>query len=166
MKALPIGVGNRFFLLALRWVALVTFAIWFGGFTFYSAVVIPVLHDELGGIGQGAITGEVTNTLNAIGVGTVAAWWVLVGVERSVGGRRARWGRVGLLAVTTAVLFGLIALHPVLDARLEAGSRRDFFSLHQVYLIASTVQWVVNLALLALTLGLWQAGTGDRGVVD
>jgi hypothetical protein len=144
--------------LTLRWFALAAFAVWFGGFTFYSAVVIPVLHDELGGVGQGAITGEVSNTLNAIGVGAVLACWVLVGVERSVGERRARWGRVALLALTTVLLFGLIALHPALDARLESGSMRGFYRLHQVYQIASTVQWGVNLALLAATLRVWQTG--------
>jgi hypothetical protein len=71
---------KSFALLVLRWAALSAFAVWFGGFTFYAAVVIPVLHDELGGLGQGAITGEVTNSLNAIGAVAVAAWWVMVGV--------------------------------------------------------------------------------------
>lgn len=153
MKNLP--------LLLLRWAALVAFAVWFGGFTFYSAVVIPVLHDELGGIGQGGITGAVSNTLNAIGVAAVAAWWVLVGVEKSAGAKWARWGRVALLAVTTALLAGLIALHPVMDARLDSGSMRNFYALHKVYLIASTAQWGVNLALLAVTLRIWQERTRD-----
>lgn len=144
--------------LFLRWIALSAFAVWFGGFTFYSAVVIPVLHDELGSLGQGAITGAVTNTLNAIGAGAVAAWWVMAGVERSAGERWARWGRVGLLALTTAILIGLFVLHPILDARLDAGSMRNFHPLHQVYLIGSTVQWAVNLALLAVSLRIWQAG--------
>jgi hypothetical protein len=153
MKRLP--------LLILRWAALVAFAVWFGGFTFYSAVVIPVLHDELGGLGQGGITGEVSNTLNAIGVATVAAWWLVVGVEKSAGEKWARWGRVALLSATTAVLAGLIALHPLMDARLDSGSMRNFYPLHKVYLIASTAQWGLNLALLAVTLWIWQDGKRD-----
>lgn len=143
-------------LLALRWLALASLSVWFGGFTFYSAIVIPVLHDAIGGLESGSITGEVTNSLNAIGVGAVAAWWWLVAVERSVGERRARRARVVVLAATTAVLLGLIALHPVMDARLETGSLRNFYRLHKLYLIASTVQWVLNLALPAVSLRVWR----------
>jgi hypothetical protein len=159
---------KSFALLLLRWVALASFAVWFGGFTFYSAVVIPVLHDELGGLGQGGITGRVSDTLNVTGVATVAAWWVLVGFERAGGERWARRLRVVLLAVTTAILIGLIALHPVLDERFEVGSMRSFHRLHQVYLIASTVQWGANLALLAVTVWVWREGPGtcrDRGLM-
>ena len=97
------------------------------------------------------VTGEVANALNGFGVAAVLAWWVLVWCERGEGERWARWGRVGLLGVTTAVLSGLIALHPVLDARLGAGSMTGFYALHQVYLVASTVQWGVNLGLVGLT---------------
>jgi hypothetical protein len=38
---------------------------------------------------------------------------------------------------------------------------RRFHPLHQVYLIGSTVQWAVNLALLAVTLRIWQAGRSE-----
>jgi hypothetical protein len=31
-----------------RWLALVALAVWFGGFTFYSAVVVPLLSDVMG----------------------------------------------------------------------------------------------------------------------
>src|SRR4051794_2338355 len=106
----------------VRWFALVGMSVWLGGFTFYSAVVLPILHDEMGSLESGRVTGEVANSLNAIGAGAVAAWWVLVWVERSVGERWARRIRAGLLGVTTAILVGLAALHPVMDARLEAGS--------------------------------------------
>jgi hypothetical protein len=142
--------------LAVRWVALAAMTAWLGGFTFYSAVVIPILHDELGGLDAGVITGQVSNYLNAFGVGAVVAWCVLLAVERAEGTRWARRVRAALLALTAAILAGLIALHPVLDARLAAGSMRGFYPLHQVYLIASTVQWGVNLALLAATLWVWR----------
>lgn len=140
----------------VRWLALVGMTGWLGGFTFYSAVVLPILHDELGSLEAGRITGEVANTLNGVGAGAVVAWWLLVWAERSDGPRRARRVRAGLLGVTTVILAGLAALHPVLAARLDAGSMRSFYPLHQVYLIASTVQWGVNLALLAATVWVWQ----------
>jgi hypothetical protein len=37
-------IWTRFLQLLAIWLM----AIWLGGFTFYSAVVIPVLHDQLG----------------------------------------------------------------------------------------------------------------------
>jgi len=61
-----------------------------------------------------------------------------------------------LIVVDVLILHALITLHPVLDAKLEAGDMSRFHSLHQTYLIASTAQWVVNLALLAITVWLWR----------
>lgn len=145
--------------LVVRWLALTGMTVWLGGFTFYSAVVIPILHDELGGMEAGRLTGEVANYLNAFGVGAVVIWWVLAVFERAEGERWARRVRVGLLASTSVILIGLIALHPVLDTHLESGSMRKFHPLHQVYLIASTAQWGINLALLAVTLRVWQRTT-------
>ena len=142
--------------LLVRYLALVGMTIWLGGFTFYAAIVIPILHDELGGLDAGQITGQVAKPLNAFGAGAVIAWWVLTAIEWPRGERWARWVRVGLMGLTTVLLIGLVVLHPVLEARLESGSLRDFYPLHQVYLIASTVQWGVNLALLAITVWIWR----------
>lgn len=144
--------------LVVRILALVGMIFWLGGFTFYSSVVIPILHEEMGGLDAGMVTGRVATSLNAFGVAAVVTWWVMVGCERFLGTRRARWSRLGLLGLTSAILLGLIALHPVLDARLDEGSMRRFYPLHQVYLIASTVQWVVNLALVAVSTWIWDDG--------
>jgi hypothetical protein len=152
-------VKNRWrigFELLVRYSALVAMTIWLGGFTFHSSIVIPILHDELGGLDAGQITGQAAKPLNVFGAAAVIAWWALVIIERSRGERWARWVRVGLLGATTAILIGLIALYPILETRLESGSLRRFYPLHQVYLIASTVQWGVNLALLAITVWIWR----------
>lgn len=144
------------FELLVRYLALVGMTIWLGGFTFYAAIVIPILHDELGGLDAGQITGQVARPLNAFGVLAVVAWWVLIAVEWS---RRERWARgvrLGLMGMTTVILIGLAALHPVLETRLKSGSMRAFYPLHQVYLIASTAQWGINLALLAITVWIWR----------
>ena len=140
----------------LRWVALASMSFWLGGFTFYSAVVNPMLREELGGLEAGTVTGRVSEVLNWIGVGTMASWGVLAFAERSLGGKAPRRLRIGLIVVDVLILHALITLHPVLDAKLEAGDMSRFHSLHQTYLIASTAQWVVNLALLAITVWLWR----------
>jgi hypothetical protein len=140
--------------LALRFLGLLTLSIWVGGFTFYSAVVIPILHDAIGTSETGAITRRVTHAINAAGVATVAVWWLIVGLERSLasGSLRLRRARFWLLAGTSALLVFLVVLHRVMDDRLDAGRLQGFYPLHRVYLIASTAQWFLNLGLLLVPL--------------
>ena len=57
--------------------------------------------------------------------------------------------------MTLLLLLFLIVLHGIMDERLETGSLRGFYPLHRAYLIASTVQWVANLGLMATSLVLW-----------
>ena len=65
-----------------RFVAIWTLAIWLGGFTFYAAAVIPVLHDQLGGaLESGLVTQRVTIDLNLLGVATVVIGLVLAMFE-------------------------------------------------------------------------------------
>src|SRR4051794_20888768 len=96
--------------LALRALCLLALSVWMGGFTFYSAVVIPVLHDTLGSLDTGNVTRQVTDSLNAIGVVTLVLWWAAAWVERSTGSARQRRTRLTLLSATTALLLGLIYL--------------------------------------------------------
>ena len=144
--------------LALRFLCLSTLSVWVGGFTFYSAVVIPVLHESLGRLETGTITQEVTNSLNAAGGVTVALWWLAAWTERSSHPVPARRIRLGLLAATTIILLVLVGLHRVMDGRLESGSLRGFYPMHRIYLIASTAQWLANLGLLAVALVPWRDG--------
>jgi len=148
----------------LRYLAAVAFAIWFGGFTFYSAVVVPDLHESLGGMETGEISRRVGVVLNAIGGAAVVLAWLRVASDR---GARAGWrglARVGLLALTTALLLALVALHRHLGAWLDAGgSLREFRPAHEFYLILSTVQWAANLGLLAIEAASGRAGPGQAG---
>ncbi len=145
----------------LRWSALVALTFWLGGFTFYSAIVQPLLHEEMGALESGRITGVVTNPLNVFGVVAIVLWWVLAWVERGSSDRSARRLRVGLLVVNTAILTLLIALHPIMDEKFERASMREFHRLHFVYLNASTLQWGVNLALLAISVWIWRERQDD-----
>ena len=134
-----------------RFVVMLLFAVWFGGFTFYAVVVVPTGHHVLRSkVRQGFITQQVTNKLNALGVVTLAALaWQVVAVRR---GKSRRWFRVAsiswmALAVTLAVLFWL---HPHLDALLDPVARSvmdddKFYSLHRWYLIVATVQWLAGM---------------------
>jgi hypothetical protein len=127
-------------------------ATWLGGFTFYSAAVIPVLHDQLGSsLEAGLVTQQVTNTLNLLGAATVGVGGVMVLFEHS-DGRNARFrskAGTGLLAATALCLAVLVVLHRMLDRRLELAEMTHFYPLHRAYLWVSTIQWLTNSALLA-----------------
>jgi hypothetical protein len=127
-------------------------ALWLGGFTFYSAAVIPILHDQLGSpLETGLVTQRATDVLNGIGLVTVALGWtrvLMVRRDRGSALARRRWAN-HLLALTTAALVVLILIHRVLDRRLETAELSGFYPIHRVYVWVSTIQWLANLGLLA-----------------
>lgn len=149
-------------LLVLRFLCLFTLSIWVGGFTFYSAVVIPVLHESLGSLDTGYVTQRVTDYINAAGGVALVLWWLSAWVDCSAGSAVARRTRLILLATTSVLLVGLIALHWIMDGRLESGGLRDFYPLHRIYLVASTAQWFVNLGLMTTVLVLRREGAGQE----
>lgn len=131
-----------------RYVVIFLFAVWFGGFTFYSVVVVPTGHRVLRNkVRQGFITQQVTNKLNALGVVTlVALAWQVVAVRRA---KSRRWFRVAAISWTAlaVTLAALLWLHPQMDALLDPVARSvadddKFYALHRWYLIVATVQWL------------------------
>ena len=140
----------------LRFLGLLSLIVWVGGFTFYSAGVIPVLHDAMPSRDAGRITQRVTDRLNLVGAATVLVWLALVSAERHVGPERLRMARAVLLVATFFTLGFLAVLHGLMDRRLAQGRMEGFYPTHRIYLIVSTVQWFVNLGLLGLSLRLWE----------
>ena len=151
----------------LRCLLLVALTVWVGGFTFYSAVVIPVLHESLGSLDTGFVTQRVTDHLNAAGGVTWALWWLAAWVDRSAKPDLARHLRLWFLVATTIILLALIGLHDLMDRRLGSGSLRGFYPLHRTYLIASTARWLANLGLMLLVLVFWRnsSSVGDMGAM-
>ncbi len=135
----------------LRTLFLMTLAIYIGGFTFYSMVVIPILHDRLeSAFETGLVTQRVTVALNGLGAATLAIGWCSFGLDaigRRQDGGGDRWRGWTLLG-SSLCLVALVVLHRVMDQRLESGTLTGFYPWHRAYLWVSTVQWVVNLALL------------------
>ena len=67
---------------AVRWIFLVALSIYIGGFTFYSAVVIPILHERLASsLETGLVTQRVTDALNLLGVATLSLGWCVYGYQ-------------------------------------------------------------------------------------
>jgi hypothetical protein len=155
------GDQMRTMILVRRWLLLWALMFWQGGFTFYGGVVVPVGSAVLGSEReQGFITRTVTNYLNLAGAVALAVWgWDLsVMRTRSPGGRRLR---LAIWAGLVLSLILLVWLHLRLDEMLNPEDfvvldRRRFRSLHERYLIVSTVQWVGCLLLTALTIRAWR----------
>lgn len=150
---------RRFFVLA-------ALAFWQGGFTFYSAVVVPAGEEVLGSSRQqGFVTRRVTNYLNAAGaVALPLCLWNLVISGAKTLGNRLCWASWGGMAMTWLIQ---VRLHPQLDRLLQpevmlVADERAFRALHEWYLIASTTQWVCCLAFLVLTLGAWRQEDAAR----
>lgn len=148
-----------------RFLVLLSFIFWQGGFTFYAAVVVPVGAEVLGSAAeQGWITRRVTPFLNLAGVVaiTMLAWDVAASRDSSPRRRRHRWLAWAVLAALLAVLFWL---HPRLDAFMDVEQMRlrdrpTFRPLHRLYLWLSTLQWAAGVAAVWLTLTAWRDEDG------
>jgi hypothetical protein len=140
-------------LLFLRLATLWSLAIWLGGFTFYSGVVIPILHEQLGSpLETGLVTQRVTVVLNQVGMVVSTLGWMVFAVEW-LGGVPARGSRklaASMLLVMTASLLALLILHRMLDGRLADGEMKGFYPLHRVYVWVNTIEWAAGMLLLAV----------------
>lgn len=151
---------------ARRYLVVLAIAIWLGGFTFYSVVVIHTAHHVLDSMLEtGLITQQVSGWLNWIGVGTlVILLWNVQASWRSQN-RLLRNLLATMWMVMTAVEIWLFLLHPVLDKQIDLETRRlidraQFQSAHTLYVTLSTVQWCAGLIYVFCTLQAWRNADG------
>jgi hypothetical protein len=137
-----------------------TLGLWMGGFTFYSAVVVPVGQEVLGSHRkQGFVTRRVTNYLNLAGVvAMISLGWDIAASRTKFRRRRVRWALWAIMGFTLAMLAWL---HRELDDLLVADSfaisdESAFSSLHRWYLMTSTIQWACAMTWTVLTLFAWR----------
>jgi hypothetical protein len=147
--------------LSRRVLVLAGLLFWQGGFTFYSAVVVPVGRDVLGShTRQGFVTRRVTDYLNLAGALAlpVLAWDAAACRGRSALRRRVRWAAWAGMALT---LGALAWMHPRLDALLDPSTfhvldPEAFRVWHRCYLVTSTAQWACALAYGLLMVLAWR----------
>jgi hypothetical protein len=116
-------------------------AFWWGGLTFYAAVVVPLGTEKFGSFDQGLVTQQVTRYLNVLAI-SVAAMTILAGL---VDKRPIPWVGGILLGGTTAVL---MYQHTLLVIRIDKAGEAvadDFYSVHALYLWLTTLQWCIGL---------------------
>jgi Na+-driven multidrug efflux pump len=152
--------------IAWRWVVLATLMMWVGGFTFYTAIVVPLGTEQLGGIAQGFITREVTRRINVAAavalVALLADYWLTADPSRA-----RRWVRLGLWLVLAMLQAALFVLHGWLDSYLDLETqhieqRPAFYQWHRLYLWLHTAQWFGALVEIALLLAAWRAADRAR----
>lgn len=144
-----------------RFICLLTFAIWFGGFTFYIAVVVPTGTEVLGSARtQGFVTQQVTHWLN--GLTAIAAalmiWEAVSGFPKSR--PKTRIFAIGTVVSIAALMCVLIYVHGILDGFLDFEKRsvrekQTFYQWHRVYLWTSTIQWVLGIVYAWLLVRSW-----------
>lgn len=146
---------------AFRFLWLVMFALWQGGFMFYGAIVVPVGTKVLGSESlQGFITQSVTNHLNIIGAISLGVWLIEMLLNRDI--RRIRQLTRWCLLISMLLLLSLLCwIHLELDTLLDAGSQtvlrqQQFNRVHSWYLINSTLLWALSMVFALVTLGAWQ----------
>ena len=129
-------------------ISLLLLGIWWGAFTFYSGVVINVGMQVLGSHTEmGFITQAVTNYLNFI------SFPILVFMAYTFRTEKRFFTTALLLVFLQAILF---FLHFELDKLLDIEqriilNRAIFYSFHRVYLLISTLIWLIVSGILILT---------------
>lgn len=137
-------------------ILLALFATWFGGFTFYTAIVVPIGTDVLGSSRtQGFVTQQVTDKLNLIGGPTILMMLIDLIYFRRTRSRKMNLWFTATLTGIAVLWFVLLIVHPMLDAMLQPEHEHvlddaKFYSLHRVYLWTSTIQWLLCWVWLAL----------------
>jgi hypothetical protein len=140
-----------------RFVTLVAFAFWQGGFAFYTAVVVPTGTDVLGSAAaQGFITRQVTVWLNVAGAVAIP-----ILIWDAAATRRFRRQRICAALLMAACLIALFVMHFRLETLLDASHERvldrsAFMPMHRQYLWISTAQWVCGVVYLVLTPLSWR----------
>jgi hypothetical protein len=137
--------------------------LWFGGFTFYTLVVIHTGHRVFGGMEEvGFLTQAVTRWLNLIGAGVLCLmlWNVFAGWHRQ--SRLIRGTLLSTWLLAAGIEVALFALHPRLDALLDPQtrsivSRQSFKSLHLLYMNLSTTQWVATIVYVWASVWAWRS---------
>ena len=123
-------------------------AVWWGGLTFYAAIVVPLGIEQFGGAEQGSLTQRVTVRLNI--AGTIVGIGLLAdALFRRPRNRRAVTASGALLGLQV----WLWILHSRLSRWLDAASSSPhsdilFYQEHRIYLWVTSAQWLIGLACL------------------
>ena len=148
-----------FMISAGRILLLFSFALFWGGLTFYTGFVVRIAHDVLSDpMDGGLITQRVTDVLQMLGGVTVLLMsWNAVQVFR--GDRKYGYALAVCIVVLSSALVGLVVVHANLDAVIQSSAiiDDDVFTInHRRYNQLTTIEWLASLAYLPITIMAWR----------
>jgi hypothetical protein len=147
--------------LARRTLVISALGLWLGGFTVYTAFVIPIGHRHFPGRQFGFVTAKVTTVLAILSAAAV----LLAAVDLATTWRRLpramRWAGLATGAAILGALAGSVVVHAKLDALLNVKDRLitdpgAFEPLHERYELLATTQWALGLLYLGGLLSAWR----------
>ncbi|WP_305953235.1 hypothetical protein [Emticicia oligotrophica] len=120
--------------------AILLLIIWWGAFTFYAGVVIPIGSKVLGShTPMGFITQAVTVYFNYLALS--------IFIFFTFAFRKVRWTYIlGILLILgqISLFFWHYKLDPMLNFKThEVVEKQEFYALHRVYLLTSSVIWLI-----------------------
>lgn len=156
---------------ACRTLFLFVFALYWGGLTFYTGIVVRIAHDVLNDpMDGGMITQRVTSVLQWMGVSMfVIMIWNNILIWRYH--TKLGWCLSTCTLILACALTGLFVVHGQLDAvidleRYEITDRDAFTVGHRHYNQWTTLQWGSVLAYLPLTVIAWSKLDRDTFKAD
>lgn len=147
--------------LFVRSLLLFSFALFWGGLTFYTGFVVRIIHDVVvDPMDGGLITQRVTVILQLLGaITTFLMFWNAVQV-----GRYCRKYAVALMLtafILSGSLVGLAFVHRQLDGVIDIEANevtdRDAFTIsHRRYNQLTTIEWLASVLYLPITVAAWR----------
>lgn len=134
----------------IRTTLLLAFATWWGGFTFYASVVVPVGSEIVGSSRtQGFITQIVTHWLNIAAALTIFMIILELWLNCRTRNRTYVFLEIGITIGLLLCLTTLAFLHPKMDDLISLAGETitdeaRFYEIHRIYLWVSTAQWALG----------------------
>jgi hypothetical protein len=136
------------------------FFLWWGGFTFYAAFVVPTGMNVLGShVLMGFITEQVSIKLNIVCAIAILFVLIYLRVNWKLMPRKSLrlilYNIVGMMVLLAA----LTVLHVYMKGLMDFGNRKlvdepHFYLLHRIYLLVSTVMWIQGIIHIIMFLNL------------
>jgi hypothetical protein len=144
----------------LRFLWLVGFSFWMGGFVFYASFVVPILRRELGE--SAIITRHVAPIFNWIGVMVLLIWLIELLLDRR---RSSAWRTaIAFLFFNAIALVALFWAYRWVDSGTQNPDDPAFWFSHRVYLWLSTFQFLLSVGSLAVTLRRWREADATTSI--
>ena len=148
--------------MATRIALIFMFALYWGGLTFYTGVVVRIIHMVLNDpMDGGLITQQVTLVLQVLGACTLPLM-LLNDVDVARRSKRLGLALLGLTLLLSFALAALFVVHAQLDRVIDVQQmvitdRVEFDAAHRRYNQSTTVQWLAAFIYLPLTLYSWRS---------